>query len=510
MREIDGVIDAGADAEAVIERDPKRWIALVVLVLPVMLIAVDNTVLGFAVPSLTADLQPSSGQLLWIMDVYSFVVAGLLVIMGTIGDRIGRRKLLLIGGVAFSAASLLAAFATSPAMLIGARALLGAAGATLMPSTLSLIRNLFADPRERGLALAVWAMSFGVGGTLGPILGGVMLEHFWWGSVFLLALPVTALLLLAGPFLLPESRDPAPGPFDLPSAALSLGTMLPFVYGIKLMAEHGITFQAGIAVVVGISLGVVFLRRQRRLTHPMIDLSLFSYRGFRAGIGANFVACIAWASALFFLTQYLQLVLGMSAVRAGMHLLPGLALSLAGTMLARRLLARWRVATLIRLALGIAGVGFALLAFVARDGGALTASVAYVLIGSGLNITIALGVDAVMEHVPPRQAGAGSAVSETANELGIALGTAVLGSIVTAVYRRRLDHVAGVPDAVIDEGRETLGGAVHAAAGLPEPARTALIDTARQAFVDGTRIATLVCAVLVVAAGWGVRRALRP
>jgi DHA2 family multidrug resistance protein-like MFS transporter len=252
MREIDGVIDAGAATEAVIERDPKRWIALVVLVLPVMLIAVDNTVLGFAVPSLTADLQPSSGQLLWIMDVYSFVVAGLLVIMGTIGDRIGRRKLLLIGGVAFSAASLLAAFATSPAMLIGARALLGAAGATLMPSTLSLIRNLFADPRERGLALAVWAMSFGVGGTLGPILGGVMLEHFWWGSVFLLALPVTALLLLAGPFLLPESRDPAPGPFDLPSAALSLGTMLPFVYGIKLMAEHGITFQAGLAVVAGV------------------------------------------------------------------------------------------------------------------------------------------------------------------------------------------------------------------------------------------------------------------
>jgi DHA2 family multidrug resistance protein-like MFS transporter len=322
--------------------------------------------------------------------------------------------------------------------------------------------------------------------------------------------PLTALLLLAGPFLLPESRDPAPGPFDLPSAALSLGTMLPFVYGIKLMAEHGITFQAGLAVVAGVSLGVVFLRRQRRLTHPMIDLSLFSYRGFRAGIGANFVACIAWASALFFLTQYLQLVLGMSAVRAGMHLLPGLALSLAGTMLARRLLARWRVATLIRLALGIAGVGFGLLAFVARDGGALTASVAYVLIGSGLNITIALGVDAVMEHVPPRQAGAGSAVSETANELGIALGTAVLGSIVTAVYRRRLDHVAGVPDAVIDEGRETLGGAVHAAAGLPEPARTALLDSARQAFVDGTRIATLVCAVLVVAAGWGVRRALRP
>jgi DHA2 family multidrug resistance protein-like MFS transporter len=387
--------------------------------------------------------------------------------------------------------------------------LLGAAGATLMPSTLSLIRNLFADPRERGLALAVWAMSFGVGGTLGPILGGVMLEHFWWGSVFLMALPVTALLLLAGPFLLPESRDPTPGPFDLPSAALSLGTMLPFVYGVKLMAEHGVTLEAGLAVVIGVFLGVVFLRRQRRLTHPMIDLSLFSYRGFRAGIGANFMACVAWGSALFFVTQYLQLVLGMSAVRAGMHLLPGLALSLIGTMTARRLLTRWRVATLIQLALCIAGAGFALLAFVASDSGALTASVAYVLIGSGLNITIALGVDAVMEHVPPQQAGAGSAVSETANELGIALGTAVIGSIVTAVYRRRLDHIAGVPDAVVDEGRETLGGAVHAAAGLADPGRSALIDTARSAFVDGTRIATLVCAVLVIAAGWGVRRALR-
>jgi DHA2 family multidrug resistance protein-like MFS transporter len=315
---------------------------------------------------------------------------------------------------------------------------------------------------------------------------------------------------VAGPFLLPESRDPSPGPFDLASAALSLGAMLPTVYGIKLLAEHGFDLEAALAILAGVALGGVFLRRQRRLAHPMLDLSLFAYRGFRAGIGGNFVACIAWAAALFFLTQYLQLVLGMSAVRAGLHLVPGLALSLVGTMLARRLLGRWPVGTLIRIALTVAGVGFVLLAFVAGDGGAVTASVAYVLIGSGLNVTIALGVDAVMEHVPPQQAGAGSAVSETANELGIALGTAVFGSIVTAVYRRQLEHVPGVSDGVLGESRETLGGAIHAAADLLEPARTALVDAAGQAFVDGTRIATVLCAGLVVGAGWLVRRALRP
>lgn len=487
----------------------RRWVALAVLVLPVMLIAVDNTVLSIAVPSLTADLRPTSGQLLWILDVYSFVVAGLLVIMGTLGDRIGRRKVLLVGGAAFSAASLLAAFATSAGMLIGARVLLGAAGATLMPSTLSLIRNIFADPRERGLALAIWALSFGIGGTLGPIVGGVLLEHFWWGSVFLLALPVTGLLLVVGPWLLPESRDPAPGPFDVLSAALSLGATLPTVYGIKLAAEHGFTAQATSAVLIGIAVGIAFVRRQRRLTHPMIDLSLFSYSGFRVGIGANFMTCVAWGFGLFVLTQYFQLVLGMSAVRAGLHLLPGLAISLLATIGARRLADHWSTSALITTSMATAAAGFAVLAFVGVDAGAFTAVVAYVLVAAGLNTTLAIGVDAIMTHVPPRQAGAGAAVSETANELGIALGIAVLGSIVTAVYRRQLGAVPGVSAEAITESRETLGGAVLTADDLGEPAREALRFAARNAFVDGLRIATVVCAVLIAVVGVRARRALR-
>src|ERR671930_781987 len=255
--------DAGATASAAPPLAGRReWTGLAVLALACLLYAMDLTVLHLAVPSLSEDLQPSSTQLLWITDIYGFMVAGFLVTMGTLGDRIGRRRLLLAGAACFGAVSVLAALSTSPAMLIGSRALLGVAGATLAPSTLSLIFAMFPDPRQRSAAIGGWITSFSAGGAIGPVLGGVLLEHFWWGSVFLLALPVMALLLLLGPRVLPEYRDPDAGRLDLLSAAMSLVAVLSAVFGLKQVAQNGIGPLALAAVVVGLVVGVVFVRRQ--------------------------------------------------------------------------------------------------------------------------------------------------------------------------------------------------------------------------------------------------------
>ena len=260
----------------------REWIGLAVIALPSMLYSMDLTVLYLAVPSLTQELEPSSSELLWITDIYGFLIAGLLLTMGTLGDRIGRRRLLLVGAAGFGAASVVAAFSTSAEMLIAARAVLGVAAATLAPSTLSLIRNMFHDPAQRTVAIGLWVTSYSVGAAIGPLVGGLLLERFWWGSVFLVSVPVMALLLAVGPRLLPEYRDPKPGRFDLPSAALSLVSVLAVVYGVKRMAEDGFGSQSAIAIVVGVAVGVAFLHRQSRLPDPIIDLRLFRVPAFSA------------------------------------------------------------------------------------------------------------------------------------------------------------------------------------------------------------------------------------
>ena len=246
----------------------REWIGLAVIALPCLLYSMDLTVLHLAVPRLSVDLEPSSAQLLWIIDIYGFFVAGSLITEGTLGDRIGRRRLLLIGAAMFAIASVLAAFSKSAAMLIATRALLGIAGATVAPSTLSLIRNMFLDPRQRTTAVSIWLMSYSLGGAIGPLLGGVMLEHFWWGSVFLISVPVMALILVLGPMLLPEFRDPNAGKPDLTSAALSLAAVLTMIYGLKRMAQNGLTVTPIAFVIAGVLIGVAFVRRQERLTDP--------------------------------------------------------------------------------------------------------------------------------------------------------------------------------------------------------------------------------------------------
>ncbi|MFE7135701.1 MFS transporter [Streptomyces sp. NPDC057638] len=472
-------------------RAPGRWLALAVLVFAVLLVAVDATVLGLATPFLTEDLRPSGTQLLWIGDVYSFVIAGLLITMGSLGDRIGRKKLLLTGAVAFGAVSVINAYATSPEMMIVARALLGVAGATLMPSTLALIRNLFHDPRERSVAVGVWGAAASAGAAVGPVVGGVLLEHFWWGSVFLINLPVMAILVLVGVKLLPESRNPAPGPWDLPSVALSLTGMVAVVYAIKEMAIHGLSVGATVAGMTGAGALLWFVRRQLTLPSPLLDVRLFRNRGFSGAVLADLLTILGLSGLVFFLSQFLQLVQGRSPLEAGLIELPaaiGAVVSglLAGS-LARRTSVRGTVATgLLAVALSL---GACLLLTAQTAAPSLMAALFLGGLGAGLAFTVT--ADVILSSVPKEQAGAASAVSETAYELGAALGIALLGSVVTGVYRG-FTVPEGLPEATAEAARDSLGGATQVAAGLPADQGAAVLGAARDAFTDGLHTAASV------------------
>ncbi|WP_150236548.1 MFS transporter [Nocardiopsis quinghaiensis] len=491
----------GRDDAAPALAGPREWAALAVLVLPVVLISVDSTVLGFAVPELSEQLRPTSGQLLWIVDVYGFVLAGLLITMGSLGDRIGRRRLLMMGSAAFGVASLIAAFSPTAGVLILARALLAVAGASLMPSTLSLLRNTFLDPRQRLLAIALWASGFSGGAALGPILGGWLLEHFFWGSVFLINLPVMALILVLVPLLVRESRDPEPGRLDPLSVVLSMAAMLPAVYGIKQLATDGLDIVPVVSLAVGLTLGYVFVRRQRGLRDPLIDVGLFRYRVFGVAVATNLMIVFSLVSSLFFLTQYLQLVLDVSPMRAGFVLVPGLVMSVLASLVAVRLSRRLSLATVVGGSLLVTATGFAVLVFAPQDGvvtGVTLVAVGFALIATGSGFAETLTNGAIMSASPPRRAGAASAISETAYELGAALGVAVLGSVLTASYRANLTAVEGVSPGAVDAARETLGGAANTAAGLDGGAGGALMGAARSAFTDGMHLTSVIAVVIVL------------
>ncbi|WP_448619469.1 MFS transporter [Geodermatophilus sp. URMC 65] len=474
----------------------RRWSALAVLALPVLLISIDMTVLGFAVPALTADLGPTSTELLWIVDIYSFLLAGLLVLMGNLGDRIGRRRLLVIGAAAFGCASVVAAFSTTPGMLIGARALLGLGGATLMPSTLALLRSVFTDAHERRLAIAVWAAAFSGGAALGPIIGGVLLEHAWWGSVFLVNAPVMVLLLVGAPLLLPESRNPEPGPFDALSAVLSIAGVLPLVYALKTTAHDGVSVPVLVGLAAGLGLLWTFVRRQRRLAEPLLDLRLFRSRAFSVAVTTNLLTVFALLGLMFFLPQYLMLVLGMSPLAAGLWMLPLAGATVAGSLaapwLARHLQLRWVIGGGMALTAAGLGLGTAL----GVDGDRVVLVVAGLLIGGGVGAAEALTNDVILATAPPERAGAAASVSETAYEFGGAMGTAVLGTVGLSVYAADLGSVDGVPAQGTQVARETLGGAAEVAAQLPPDTAAAFLAEAGQAFVTGMHVVLLIAAVL--------------
>jgi DHA2 family multidrug resistance protein-like MFS transporter len=473
----------------------REWLGLAVIALPCILYSMDLTVLNLALPRIAAELNPSGATQLWIIDIYGFFVAGLLITMGNLGDRIGRRRLLLIGATAFGIASVVAAMSRSTGMLILARAVLGIAGATLAPSTLSLIRNMFLDPRQRTVAIGVWTASYSTGGAIGPLLGGAILQHFHWGAVFLLGVPVMALLLVAGPLLLPESRAPAAKRLDLGSAALSLAAVLSVIYGLKISVQGGFMWRPLLSVGVGIGLGAVFVRRQRRLIDPLVELRLFRARAFSVSLAMYMLATLVTFGAYVVVGQYLQLVAGLSPLAAGLWMLPWSAAYLVGSFVSPVLARRIQPAYVMAGGLVLAAIGFFAVTRVAGLGveAVIIASTIYSL---GLSPVFTLGIDAIIAAAPAERAGAAAALSETSSELGGALGIAVLGSVASAIYRGYLSS-AGLPD-VPPRLRPDGGGVV-------------LLDAARDAFTHGMQASLAVCAVvslaLSVVAAVALRRA---
>lgn len=494
--------------EPVAKATRRSWIGLAVIALPCLVYSMDLTVLNLAVPHLTADLKPSAAQLLWIMDIYGFLVAGFLLTMGTLGDRIGRRRLLMIGATAFGIASVVAAFSTSAEMLIVTRGILGIAAATLAPSTLSLIRNMFLDPRERTIAISIWATSFSVGGLIGPLIGGVLLDHYWWGSVLLIGVPVMALLLLVGPFLLPEYKDENAGRLDLFSAVLSLSAVLAMIYGLKRAAESGFDGVAAMGILIGFALGAAFVHRQGRLSDPLIDIRLFRAPAFSVALATNLFGIFVTFGLFFYLVQYLQLVLGLSPLHAGLWLLPSSAGFVVGSMSAP-MVSRWfDTATAIALGLSVSAAGalvWLLIGVESSPGNFAFLILGSTLIALGLAPTVTLTTDVIVSSAPPERAGAASGISETGCELGGALGLAVLGSIGAALYRTLMSNAMplGLEAETASTIRSTLGGALSVADQLPAPVAEQITYLARLSFVDAMELASVIGAVimLLLAAG---------
>ncbi|WP_244975991.1 MFS transporter [Nocardia huaxiensis] len=483
----------------------REWIGLGVLALACLVYAMDLTVLHLAVPQISATLHPTSTELLWIIDVYGFMLAGLLITMGTLGDRIGRRRLLMIGAALFGVVSLIAAFAPSAELLIVCRALLGIAGATIAPSTLSLIFNMFRDARQRSLAVGTWVTAFSAGGVVGPLAGGLLLEHFWWGSVFLLAVPVMVLLLALGPRVLPEFRDENAGRLDLPSAALSVVTMIALVLAMKKVAQDGFGALPLVAAIVGAAAGAVFVRRQLTRPDPMLDLRLFRLGTFRTGLAINVLAVFVMFGYFLFVAQYFQLVLGMSPMQAGLAMAPSSLGFIIGSQAAPRVVRYVRPAYVIGVGMAVAAIGLALMTGLSTGGSPVLAVAASLLVALGMAPVFGITTELIVGSAPPEQAGAASGLSETGAELGGALGISILGSISVAIYRGDLadslpPHLPGG-----DSVRDTLGAAVEVAATLPGQLGEAVLGTARAAFMHGVHVtagiaaaAALVLAVLAV------------
>ncbi|MDP4504868.1 MFS transporter [Nonomuraea turcica] len=474
----------------------REWTGLAILASVALLLSIDVSVLYLALPHLSADLGATASQQLWIMDVYSFFLAGFLVTMGTLGDRIGRRRLLVIGAAAFGAASVPAAYAVSAEMLIAARALLGIAGATLLPSSLALIRNMFRDGKQMGTAIGLWYGCFMLGMAVGPLVGGLLLEHFWWGSAFLMGVPFMVLVLVAGRTLLPEYRDPNAGRLDLASVALSLATILPVVYGLKEAARSGWQPTSVVAIAAGAAFGVMFLRRQRRLADPLLDLRLFANRPFAATLGIMLLSGIVMAGTTLMTTQYLQTVQALSPLEAGLWLLPQNIAMIVALTLAPAIARRVGAAYVMAAGLAVSAVGLFLHTQVpelASSGGLGLVVTGLVLASAGIALPMGVGSGVMMTAAPPEKAGSAASLSETSGEFGVAVGVAAMGSLGTAVYRAEL------PDRLpVEAARESITAAVTAARDLPE-----VLDLARAAFTTGLNtvaaVGTIIFAALAVA-----------
>lgn len=486
----------------------KEWLAFAVLALPLLLVSMDVSVLYFAAPEISRDLHASSTQQLWIFDIYGFVLAGMLITMGAVADRVGPRRLLLVGAACFSATSLLAAYAGSAGQLIAARGILGVAGATLMPATLSMLRSLFRDERQRGQAIGAWTgiMTAGIG--LGPVLSGVLLQHFWWGSVFLINLPAMALLLILGPILLPAG-DRRCTTIDVPSSLLSLAGVLVTIFGVKQWAADGFDVRWAGCIVVGSALLVAFGRRQFRHKNAMVPPALLRNAGYCAALTGNAVCTFALVGNAVLFTAYLQLVLGYDPLAAALwSILPTVGVA-AVAPLASPLGRRLGKPVAAAFGMAFAACGFMVLMTIGTDS-LIVALVGAGVLAAGLVVTMTIAGELVLASVDPGQAGVGSSISEAASELGGALGIAILGSIAAAGYRTQAANT--LPDVVAHgPAGDSLAEAVGFASALPRSLADQVLTTARESYVHGIHLAAVAGAVLLVVAAatlWANRRKL--
>ncbi len=472
---------------------PDRWRVLAVLCAALVVVIIDVTVLHVAAPSITEDLRPSAVGLLWIIDIYPLVVAPLLVATGTLGDRLGRRRMLIAGMVVFGAASALSAFAPSTAVLIVARALMGVGGAMIMPSTMSIVRDVFRDRRERVQAVGIWSATLAVGAAVGPLVGGFLVEHFWWGSVFLVNVPVLAVVLPFALRILPESRAAQPPPWDLLSVVLVGGGVLGLAFGIKHGARYGFGDPLAFATLAAaVVLLVVFTRRQLRMPEAVLDVRLFADPTFSVAVGCVLLSIFGLVGLELFFAQYLQLVIGLEPLAASVRLMPLVGATLVGSLLAARLL--HRLGTRIVVAGGLALTTLALvpLLWLGVEDEYLLLWPPFVVMGFGLEVALVAANDAIISAVSADRAGGAAAIEETAYELGGGLGVAVLGSIVAAGYSAALTAVPGVSGRDMEAARESIGRAVEVAERLPAAVGERLVAVAQAAFVDGFRLAIVV------------------
>ncbi|GAA2950508.1 MULTISPECIES: MFS transporter [Streptomyces] len=479
-----------------------RWVVLVVLCLSLLLVALDATVLHVAVPAVTEDLRPSAVGLLWIVDAYPLVCASLLILFGTLGDRIGRRRVLLSGYALFGVASALAATADTPTVLIAARALLGVGGAMIMPATLSILRQVFPDRRERALAIGVWTAVAAVGAATGPVIGGFLVEHFWWGSVFLINIPLMAVVLPVGRWLLPESRGADDGPWDVLGALTAAAGVLGVVLGIKRLGSGGAVPDAAtlVPLLAGAALLVLFVRRQRRRVHPLIDIAMFSRPAFTTAVGCIVLAMLALVGLELIAVQYLQLVLGLSPLETGLRLLPLTFAAMAAGATGSYTLRRVGPRRMVGWGFVLTAASVLLLTLMGQHDRPVLLTAGFVLLGFGLQSTLFGAYESMLSEAPAERAGGAAAIGETSYQLGAGMGIALLGSVMNAAYAPGLSrlHEEGVPKAAGAAASHSLGEAYQVAGRLGGPVGHVLRTTARHAFVDGLHVTLLVSAGLLL------------
>ncbi|MDI3418983.1 MFS transporter [Streptomyces sp. B-S-A12] len=477
-----------------------RWVVLIVLCVSLAIVAIDSTVLHVAVPAVTEDLKPGAIQLLWIVDSYPLVCASLLILFGTLGDRVGRRRILLLGYGLFGVASAMAALAHEPKTLIAARVLLGVGGAMIMPATLSIVRQVFPDRRERALAIGIWSAVAAVGAAAGPLLGGFLLEHFWWGSVFLINIPLMFASLLVGRWLLPESTGDRDGPWDVVGALMAAAGLFGVVLGIKRAGggEGVVSPMTLVPLLLGALLLVLFVRRQRRRKHPLVDLSLFSRPAFGTSVGCIIIAMLALVGLMLIAAQYLQLVLGLSPLETGLRMVPLTLAAMAGGLTGSSILPRLGPRVMVSLGFCLTAVAVLTLTFMGHEDNLALLLTGFVLLGFGLQTTLFGAYESMLSDVSQGQAGGAAAIGETSYQLGSGIGIAFIGSVMNAAYGPRLDSVPGVPGGDVAAARHSLGEAYEISQGLGSGAGAALRTAARDAFVHGLHVTLYASAGLLL------------